>query len=408
MCLIHIHTCVFGNTHVFLCSHSSDSSDTTDTDNERSWGGLGKYEYSQKGLPHALFHYTELLMRAGHHQAYCTALVEAVHKLFIKKAAIYSQTVASHNKSFDSMLRWVLWQTLWEAVIELGTRDTGVPAESSDPDSSSDSYTGPMIKRLGQPLRDSNTNWSRNALLRGGRVLSQRWSSSFIEDRVRVTRLELMKIFCYKFGIDPDNSSLSKIYATLSWEFFGTLSTGFSMVSRKFVGLSSVCPGRHDFVRVKGTHERDDGVKTCLSAQIVLFVQISGFCSAGIELPIKFRNPSHNTDSVVFALVRWLSPHPDALLRDDELRPVCVSPFDINHAMWSYSKYRRPLLTDAIISANRAFYGDDEQTRERVIQSEKNARFDLLEPESFESYMNCTLVNADKDVILETVTLPFD
>ena len=38
---------------------------------------------------------------------------------------------------------------------------------------------------------------------------------------------------------------------------------------------------------------------------------------------------------------------------------------------------------------------------------ERNALFDLLEPETFQKFVNCTIVNTDKQSILETITLPF-
>ena len=389
-------------TCVCVLRHDSDS-DTESTDSNYTWGGSGKFEYSSKALPHALVHYAELLMRAGHHQSFCTAVVESVHKIFIKKAAIYSQTVASHNRSFVAMLEWVLWQTLWEAVIALiDKQEPVVCSESissdaaSSRDSTTDSVDGPLWKQLGDPLRRATTNWSETSFSRGR--LKAEWSSSFIDDNVRLTRLELLTIFCSKFRIDPTPHNLRKVMSTLAWEFFGTLRTNVSSVSRKFVAHSPRFKDRHDFVRVKGTYDN-----TCLSVQLVAFIKISGFSDAaehaGLKLPKEFRSPFfHNEESVVFGLVRWMSPHDDSLLRDGQLRPVCVPPLDINHAMWTFSMAQRPLLTPSTIHRNILYYDE----------SEKHARYDLLEPECFESFINCTLVNKNKNTILETITLPFD
>ena len=70
-----------------------------------------------------------------------------------------------------------------------------------------------------------------------------------------------------------------------------------------------------------------------------MFVKVSGLSEAGIDVPEEMRASAHNScneKSVTLALVRWLSPHADALLRDDQLRPVCPPPFDINHALWTF------------------------------------------------------------------------
>ncbi len=103
-----------------------------------------------------------------------------------------------------------------------------------------------------------------------------------------------------------------------------------------------------------------------------------------------------------------MSPHPDAMLRDANLLPICPPPLDINHSLWVVSK---TTLTQHTYNKHIRFgYYDDISTiysRQLIIDSEATARFDLLQPESFESYINCTPVDQDPNTILETVTLPF-
>ena len=110
------------------------------------------------------------------------------------------------------------------------------------------------------------------------------------------------------------------------------------------------------------------------------------------------------------ALVRWLSPHPDALLRDDKPRPICSSPLDLNHALWQYTEDRRVLVTERIMHRNLStFPGSTVQDRLESCRLEEMARYDLVLPDSFEEFMNCTRVNVgmEDNVLLETVTLPF-
>jgi hypothetical protein len=155
-----------------------------------------------------------------------------------------------------------------------------------------------------------------------------------------------------------------------------------------------------------------------------MFVEISGFTNdaldGGIRLPENLRNPKLKDKlSVVLALVRWLSPHPDALLRDKKLRPICPSPFDMNHALWKFtnlhsSRSSFPEFLPSRVTGGRAiheqldmFDGSDVRTRLRCMQNEAFARYDLLQPESFQTFMNCTRVNQDQSSILETITIPF-
>ena len=85
--------------------------DTSATESEVKCGGLGKFEYSSKVLPHALLHMTELVMRGGHHGAFCTFLPEVSHKYNIKMAAKLARTYGSQNLSQEKMLEDLDGQT---------------------------------------------------------------------------------------------------------------------------------------------------------------------------------------------------------------------------------------------------------------------------------------------------------
>ena len=88
-----------------------------------------------------------------------------------------------------------------------------------------------------------------------------------------------------------------------------------------------------------------------------------------------------NVNALEFTLVRWLSPHPDTLLRDSKLRPICKPPMDINHALWTYAT--RPADRD-LNTANIQFYdGNTENERKTCFRSEIQAYFDLIQPDSF-------------------------
>ena len=140
-----------------------------------------------------------------------------------------------------------------------------------------------------------------------------------------------------------------------------------------------------------------------------MFVQVSGFgTDTGIVLPdyLQDADPS----SVVLALVRWLSPHEDAMVRDSKNRPICPSPFDINHALWRYTKRprERACFRGRQFATQRHLFGSDVETRTARIDQDKLAHYDLIDPRSFESYVNCTSIDGDPCTFMETITLPFN
>ena len=139
-----------------------------------------------------------------------------------------------------------------------------------------------------------------------------------------------------------------------------------------------------------------------------MFVKVSGFGIDRIPLPRSFRM---QTDSLVFSLVRWLSPHPEAgLHRDSSRRPVCPAPFDMNHALWTFSKLsrRRPSFADHLFARQlHLFPGSTNPERRLSSRHYESAMYDLVKPESFNQYMNCTSIDNDPDKILETITIPF-
>ena len=65
---------------------------------------------------------------------------------------------------------------------------------------------------------------------------------------------------------------------------------------------------------------------------------------------------------------------------------------------------RRPELTREVVKRNLQFFeGDDITTKRRNLTLEIHAGFDPIQPESFNRFLNCTVVNESKNVILETI-----
>ena len=395
-----------------LCSEDNES-DTESTDAEYTWGGLGAFEYSTKGLTHALMHAPELVKTCGHHGACCTCVAEAGHKEFIKKAALFSRTYASKNVSQDGMLQTVQRQTTWSAVFKMQEQERSPepsPSEADDTDTSADESpartaheTPALAFSLWTPLSYTD-GWSDVVAVRGRPPPS--WGSTFLSKDVLITRNELITLLRTKLQMRGTWRNVMILATQLHWQCFGSVSLKVPhRHQRKVVGISSLSPGRRDFVRVQGTKNN-----TRLAAQVIMFIKVTGFDDTPIVIPECLRNPSTNTDSVVMAVVRWLSPHPQALLRDADLKPVCIPPFDINHALWKFSTrvQRRGYFSDNLFRRQlHLFPGSDDNTRIANAENLAFARYDLIQIETIDTFMNCTCVDNDSNTIMETITLPF-
>ena len=312
--------------------------------------------------------------------AFCSFASEQAHKVFIKLAAQFARVYASLNKSQAAMLKWVNEHTLFKAVIKFANSMAG------------SKRTRKKRERKTIELRDPlpyATNWSAQRVRRNR--LPVQWETQFLSPQVRLTNLELMRILCSKLRLEDSTLTHVMLAQNLRWEFYGSVVFNADTSSRKFVGVSAK---RRDFVHLV-TPARDT---TLWSAQVLVFVKISGFQDL-LTLPTWIRHPADNYTSLTLALIRWLSPHPNAILRDEERRPLCPPPFDMNHALWQFTKVDRPDLTDDIVLQNSDSYPDTNS-----IISENSARMDLIDIRWLKTYMNCTVID---DEILETITIPF-
>ena len=160
-------------------------------------------------------------------------------------------------------------------------------------------------------------------------------------------------------------------------------------------------------------HSSTSSIYCSLRRLLTIYVNTYPSTSLGIRVPESMRLPLNNTcteDSIVLCLIRWLSPHPDALLRDQCLRPLCPPPFGINHTLWTFTKTRtrRPYFSDALFARQLdLFPGSTRDERRQNALTLSYARYGLVTLESINTYMNCTSVLGDIDSILETITLPF-
>ena len=145
-----------------------------------------------------------------------------------------------------------------------------------------------------------------------------------------------------------------------------------------------------------------------------MFVEVRGLRGIHHTLPLHLQHHQHRDeyqqDSVIFAFIRWLSPHPNAILRDDTHNPICSAPFDINHCLWEFTRLPRPRRSCSGRHLSRQmhmFPGKNIEEQRESLREVSRAMYDVVSVDTIETIRNCTYIDNSKSLILETVTLPF-
>ena len=224
-------------------------SDTADTDDAYTRGGVGLYEYSKKGLPHALEHTPELVMQGGHHLAFCSSMGEVSHKFNIKLAARFSRIYACHNLTESKMLEWVCWQHLFNAVTATDTHAVNQPSDTTLHGSRTTVRFCQRDNLLGNPL--PFTEWSQVQC--DADRTPRTWGATLLSNRVLITRDELLTLMRTKLQMEPTLTNNVRLLNELQWEFYGTYSVYRDGRMRRYVGISSTAPRRRDIVRLRGS-----------------------------------------------------------------------------------------------------------------------------------------------------------
>lgn len=214
------------------------------------------FEYSKKGLPHALMHAAELVIQGGHHGATCTTVSESGHRFNLKMPAKFARTYLSRNSSQDVMLRWTLENKLLTSVIALDNKLTLKPEASEVVESEDDEHDFTLRTPLG--FAD---DWP-TLPCRGGRT-PVTWGRGFLSKRVLVSRDELISLMRVKLNLDDNWSETVKLVKNLRWRCFGSIY--WESPRRSVVGIGQASQNRRDFVRLQG-YEND----TALSAEVLI------------------------------------------------------------------------------------------------------------------------------------------
>ena len=213
------------------------------------------FEYSKKGLPHALMHASELVKQGGHHGATCTTVAESGHRYNLKMPAKFARTYRSRNSSQDEMLRWMLDNKLLTSVIALDNNLT--KSEESEESEVLESEDDKNIFKLRTPLHLAD-DWQTLSCQRRTPVA---WGRQLLSKDVLLSRDELISLLRVKLNLDRTWTETIKLATKLRWECFGSIHWENSR--RNIVGISQTSQKRRDFVRLRGY---EDG--TALSGEV--------------------------------------------------------------------------------------------------------------------------------------------
>ena len=233
----------------------SGESDTASTDEDLGFRGSGMFEYSRKGLPHALMHAPELVKQGGHHGATCTTVSEAGHRYNLKMPAKFARTYLSRNSSQDGMLRWMLENKVLTSVIAFDNKLT--KAEASEVLESEDDDDENVFK-LRTPLHLAD-DWRTLSCRRRTPVA---WGRQLLSKDVLVSRDELIGLLRVKLNLDRTWIETMKLTTKLRWKCFGSIH--WESPRRTIVGVSKTSQNRRDFVRLRGYEDN-----TALSGEVI-------------------------------------------------------------------------------------------------------------------------------------------
>ena len=235
------------------------------------------FEYSLKGLPHALVHAPELVETGGHHGAYCTCLAEAEHKVGIKEASQFSRTYGSLNTTQDGMFEWVLRQIVYDYVFEIHEKNKAVEREQLD--SPSSDTPSPRTFVFSTPLKYVKNDWNAEYGIR--------WGSTLLSKKVLVTREEFIMRLRSKLGMAETRQSVVKLLQMSIRCYGGLIINRDNGTRRKVVGIDSISTLRRDFVRLKlgtrnGTAQaaqvaRNDTALAAQVAWVIIFVIVRNY-----------------------------------------------------------------------------------------------------------------------------------
>lgn len=310
-------------------------------------------------------HWVQQVITAGGFNVHCTQAAEASHKINMHLSSLrvrHSDINGTQNAMLQYLCKRVLFQELKHSLF-------------------------PPVA-----AKENNRRVVFSHVLEIEYTRTQANIMRFLHKDVRIVEFELGHMIANEFRLQRDQ--LQDQLRPLTFFF-----------SQKYVREDGrtlwATPNRRDIFRIKG---QEGGTTLC--AEAICFIQVSNLRAidrAGVISP-------NNRDLV---LIRWLSPHPDSVERDETHRPVCPGPLRINNCLWQYSRADEPrrCMGRQFFRRQRQLFGDREEDQNNVRAHELHAWYGLVKPVNVEETMNmCPVFKPgssewDGQVWLQTVTM---
>ena len=382
------HTC---SHYYYILSRNEDDTDSCDTDDDCKIGGVGFYSHGDKCLTHQ--HWVDQLIAGGSFGVHCTQSAEAVHKICMKLTS--SRVRHLHvNKTQSSMLKYL---TNFCSFEELKKE---FPC-----------FRPPVVRArrissgVWMPLyrftEDTSGDIEQVSMSEGVSFTNVRFQSKILHRDVRITRSELLDLLCIYFEMPQARESYIHLQS-LRYHFGQKLihedgEVYWATETDYTYGTANNHRRRRDIVMLKGSVHKKYTTRSglpllrrnALCCEMMCFLRVSNLHS--LPLP---RAQNH----VTLALVRWFEPHSSCPQRDQQHRPVCPGPLNINHCLWRYAitgTNRKALVTrndDPTAGFRRQSYmfGNTPREQLRALALEKQQYFGLINPSSITEKVNIT------------------
>ena len=386
--------------------HSTPNTDTDDTDDNCSSGGLGFYSHGNMCLPHQ--HWVMQVKSAGGFNVNNTQSSESAHKHNMHLASTRVRHLEA-NKTQSEMSRYLRNNHLFREMNKIvnSNPQTGTPRVYS-------------VSIRGNPLWELNEYGDRvPTTMRVQPDLpfsDPRFQKQFLHREVRLARVEIMDLLCAQLGMPSTRESYTR-FEDMDFHFghslrymdgsqlwgtdseYKSYSTNDGYARRRDVVLMNGVENR-SYTQNGSTVERRDA----LCGEIVCFMSTRWH---------------HGGDTRIWLIVRWFEPH-NTHERDSKHRPVCPGPLRINHCLWRYARLVHPRKTMVSprtgqpCNAYRVqshFFGSTAEQQQSRFRSEKRAFYGLVEAITVANRVNmCPIFlqdthEPDTSVWLETVTL---
>ena len=423
--------------------------------------GGGHFSLTTNFLPHAIKHYIAQLIYGGHHAFYDTALSEYTHKIVIRWAGSRVRK-RDANTTHTDMLRLVWENNVLRAI---GAKHRVVPRKWVRANGCDNRGI-----RVSQPLSGVAVQTPLHGFVHRAVPITWAEACSFVasafttgrergpvlqrEERARLLALTwkwMARCTAFRGGADRSfvptdvvrfrgverlpgcapTALVAEVRAARNCkdmrerECFSRVhleSASRECISRVYLeSVSRECISLE-------IHSRERFSRYTLEIfvnlqppppQIVAFLRLERF-SSDFPAPAHLSFPGDaSSGHITLVLVRWFSPHPDAMARDSLFRPVCPGPLGVNHCKWIRAVTTRPrrCINDARSWSRAQKVLGIRPTDLEVTRADlTHARYEFQQVEGIEQYVSMNPYQTwdpaarawapHVDAFLETVVIP--